>query len=156
MALSLAIASNIIMKRIFALLSLTLFFAAPVLAQKSKKGFEYSGTKARFSLIGKSKMLSEGIKPYDFQIFWDQKKNLITVNAGPKEKWYNITIEKKDTIYGQEVYIGTHSDVKKDKNLVDPDKYRCEVKFLIDRVSIKIGESKLEEYLLDGAKVWGE
>jgi hypothetical protein len=126
------------------------------MAQKSKKGFEYSGTKARFSLIGKSKMLSEGIKPLDFQIFWDKKKNVITVNAGPKDKWYNITIEKLDTLYGQEVYIGIHSDAKKDKTPENQQKYRCEVKFLIDRVSIKIGEGKLEEYLLDGAKIWGE
>lgn len=127
-----------------------------ITAQKSKKGFEYAGTKARFSLIGKSKMLSEGIKPLDFQIFWDKKKNVITVNAGPKEKWYSIMIEKLDTLYGQEVYIGIHSDAKKDKAPENQQKYLSEVKFLIDRVSIKIGEGKLEEYLLDGAKIWGE
>ncbi|MFN4123369.1 MAG: hypothetical protein ACK4GL_08710 [Flavobacteriales bacterium] len=144
------------MKRTFALLSLMLLLVSPVFAQKSKKGFEYSGTKARYSLIGKSKMLSEGVKPLDFQIFWDKKKNVVTVNAGPKEKWYTIAIAKKDTIFGQEVHIGTHSDAKKDKTPENQDKYRCEVKFLIDRVSIKIGEGKLEEYLLEGAKVWGE
>jgi hypothetical protein len=28
------------------------------------------------------------------------------------------------------------------------------VRFLMDKVSIKIGESRLEEYLLDGATIW--
>jgi len=141
--------------RIFLMLFLFFNFTLAQ-AQKSKKGFEYAGDKARFSLIGKSKMLSEGVKNYPFQIFWDKKKNTITVNAGPKEKWYVIDIEKLDTLYSQQVYIGIHSDAKKDKSSENQSKYRCEVKFLIDKISIKIGEGRLEEYLLDGAKIWGE
>jgi hypothetical protein len=142
--------------RFIKILTLLLLFTSTAQAQKSKKGFEYAGTKARFSLIGKSKMLSEGVKAYDFQIFWDKKKNIVTVNAGPKEKWYSIQLTGLDTVYGQVLNIGLHSDAKKDKAPENQGKYRCEVKFLIDRVSIKIGEGKLEEYLIEGSTKWGE
>jgi hypothetical protein len=32
----------------------------------------------------------------------------------------------------------------------------CEVKFQMDRIFIKIAESKIEEYLLEGASIWDD
>jgi len=125
-------------------------------AQNSRKGFEYTGTKARYSFLGKSKMFSEGVKPLEYTIYWNKKKNTITVNAGPKEKWYTINLSGLDTIHGNIAYVGMLDGIANNADQETLAKSRCEVRFLIDKVSIKIGESKLEEYLLDGALVWDD
>ena len=55
---------------------------------------------------------------------------------------------------GSLVYIGRLEGTEKETDVQKIAKSRCEIRFQLDKVSIKIGESKLEEYLLDGAKVW--
>jgi hypothetical protein len=125
-------------------------------AQNSKKGFEFTGTKARYSFLGKSKMFSEGVKTVEYSIYWNKKKNIITVNAGPKEKWYTIQITGIDTIHGNITQIGMLEGIDSQADAETIAKSKCEVRFLIDKISIKIGESKLEEYLLDGALVWDD
>jgi hypothetical protein len=121
---------------------------------QSRKGTEYSGTKARFSMIGKSKMFSEGVKPLTYSIYWNKKKNVVTVNAGAKEKWYVIELTGVDTIMGNVTQVGRLEGTEKETDFEKIKKSRCEVRFLMDKVSIKIGESRLEEYLLDGATIW--
>jgi len=93
------------MKNITLLLALFLLSSHLVIAQHSKKGFEYSGVKTRVSLIGKSKMFSEGVKTVSFTIFWNKKKNTIQVNAGEKDTWYTILLTKVDTIQGVETHV---------------------------------------------------
>ena len=101
-------------------------------------------------------MFSEGVKPLEYTIYWNKKKNTITVNAGPKEKWYTINLSGLDTIHGNIAYVGMLDGIANNADQETLAKSRCEVRFLIDKVSIKIGESKLEEYLLDGALVWDD
>jgi len=140
------------------LLLILLLFAtlSTVIAQKSKKGFEYSGTQIRNSFIGKSKMFSEGIKPVAYTVFWNKKKNTLQVNAGPEDKWYGITIDKVDTIQGTQVQIGRITTLPETEENVKKANAACEIKFQIDRIFIKIGEAKIEEYLLDGAIIWDD
>ncbi len=144
------------MKKYATLLILFFSLSTVVFAQHSKKGFEYSGTKTRTSLIGKSKMFSEGVKPVEFTIYWNKKKNIIHVNAGEKEKWYSVELAQVDTIHGNVTYIGFIEGTTRNTDSTVPDKNRCEVRFLIDKVSIKIGEARIEDYLMDGAKVWDD
>lgn len=125
-----------------------------MLNAQSRKGVEYSGTKARFSMIGKSKMFSEGVKPLPYSIYWNKKKNQIAVNGGSKDKWYVIELTGVDTIMGNVTQVGRLEGTEKETDFEKIKKSRCEVRFLMDKVSIKIGESRLEEYLLDGASVW--
>ncbi len=125
-----------------------------LLLAQSRKGIEYAGTKARFSMIGKSKMFSEGVKPLEYSIFWNKKKNEVTVNAGVKDKWYIIELTGVDTIMGNITQVGRLEGTEKETDFEKIKKSRCEVRFLMDKISIKIGESRLEEYLLDGANVW--
>jgi hypothetical protein len=141
------------MKSIGAFL-LVFFLQLSILSAQSRKGIEYSGTKARFSMIGKSKMFSEGVKPLTYSIYWNKKKNEISVNAGPKDKWYVIELTGVDTIMGNVTQVGRLEGTEKETDLEKIRKSRCEVRFLMDKVSIKIGESRLEEYLLDGALIW--
>ena len=141
------------MKRSIQLIAFSLLFSLGINAQ-SRKGVEYAGTKARNSMIGKSKIFSEGVKNVEFEIFFNKKKNTVTVNAGPKDKWYTVEITGQDTIGGSLVYIGRLEGTEKETDVQKIAKSRCEIRFQLDKVSIKIGESKLEEYLLDGAKVW--
>lgn len=141
------------MKRILQLMVLTAFLSISAQAQ-SRKGVEYSGTKARYSMIGKSKIFSEGVKNVEYEIFLNKKKNTLTVNAGTKDKWYVIDLVSLDTIAGNLTHIGRLEGTEKETDVQKIAKARCEVRFMLDKVSIKIGESKLEEYLLDGAKVW--
>ena len=141
------------------ILMLCLFLAGSFVqlsAQNSRKGFEYSGTKARYSFLGKSKMFSEGVKPMPYTIYWNKKKNTVVVQAGPKDKWYTIQLSSVDTIHGQITQIGMLDGVDANAGPEILAKSRCEVRFLIDKVAVKIGESKLEEYLLDGALVWDD
>lgn len=130
------------------------FLQATMLNAQSRKGVEYSGTKARFSMIGKSKMFSEGVKPLTYSVYWNKKKNVISVNAGPKEKWYTIELTGVDTIMGNITQVGRLEGTDKETDFEKIKKSRCEVRFLMDKVSIKIGDSRLEEYLIDGATIW--
>jgi hypothetical protein len=132
------------------------FISIAAFSQNSRKGFEYSGTKARYSMLGKSRMFSEGIKPTEFSVFWNKKKNTFTVNAGPKEKWYVIELTGLDTIQGNLTHIGFLEGMEKETDLEKRAKSKCEVRILLDKISIKIGESRLEEYLIDGASVWND
>lgn len=141
------------MKSVAAILFL-FFLQVSMLSAQSRKGVEYSGTKARFSMIGKSKMFSEGVKPLTYSIFWNKKKNIISVNAGPKDKWYVIELTGVDTIVGNVTQVGRLEGTEKETDFEKIKKSRCEVRFLMDKVSVKIGESRLEEYLLDGALIW--
>lgn len=142
------------MKRVLFLLTLLLF---SVISQaQSRKGIEYSGTKARYSMLGKSRMFSEGIKPLNYSIYWNKKKNTLTVNAGPKDKWYTIELNGVDTIQGNVTYVGLLEGLEKEVDAEKKAKGKCEVRFLMDKVSIKIGDARLEEYLLDGATVWDD
>lgn len=140
------------------LLSVVLFlsFSIHSFGQKSKKGFEYSGSKARFSMLGKSRMFSEGIKPLDYTIYWNKKKNTITVQAGAKDNWYEIQLSQVDTIHGHVTHIGMLKDLPKNASMEEREKAEVEVRFLMDKVTIKKGSARLEEYLLDGAKVWDD
>jgi hypothetical protein len=144
------------MKHLIIVIALLLTFSSGAFAQRSKKGFEYTGTKTRVSLIGKSKMFSEGVKPVDYTIYWNKKKNLVVVNAGPKEKWYTIELAQIDTIHGNITHIGFLEGTSKNPDASVIDKNRYEVRFLMDRVSVKIGEARLEEYLLEGATIWDD
>lgn len=130
------------------------FFTQTNLWAQSKKGVEYSGTKTRFSLLGKSKVFSEGVKTMEFNLLWNKKKNIINVMAGPEDKWYDIAITGTDTVNGSFVYTGIISGVEKETDAEKRKQAQCEIKFLVDKIIIKIGEARLEEYLLDGAKVW--
>lgn len=121
---------------------------------QNRKGTEFTGTKARYSMLGKSRMFSEGIKPLPYSIYWNKKKNVLTVNAGPKEKWYTIELTGIDTIQGNATHMGMLEELSKETDPEKRAKGKCEVRFLMDKVSIKIGEARLEEYLLDGATVW--
>ena len=125
-------------------------------AQKSKKGFEYSGSKVRFSMLGKSKMFSEGVKPMDYTIFWNKKKNIVSVNAGSKDLWYEIQLSQVDTIHGNVTHLGMLKDLDKAASLDEREKAKCEVRFLMDKITIKKGPARLEEYLLDGASIWDD
>lgn len=140
------------------LISVVLFFSFSLnsFGQKSKKGFEYSGSKARFSMLGKSRMFSEGIKPLDYTIYWNKKKNTIAVQSGAKDNWCEIQLSQVDTIHGHVTHIGILKDFPKKSTTDEREKAEVEVRFLIDKVTIKKGGTKLEEYLLDGAKVWDD
>ena len=144
------------MKKIKLLLAFFLFSTHLIMAQHSKKGFEYSGVKTRVSLIGKSKMFSEGVKPVNFTIYWNKKKNTIQVNAGEKDTWYTIVISKVDTIQGVETHVGYLEGTTPNTDKAAPDKNRFEIKFQMDRISIKKGEARIEEFLVDGATVWND
>ena len=144
------------MKNLSLILLLIITVSTSAFAQRSKKGFEFTGTKTRVSLIGKSKMFSEGVKPLNYTIYWNKKKNLIQVNAGEKENWYTIALSQVDTIHGNVTHIGYLDGTTKNPDATSPDKNRCEVRFLIDKVSIKRGEARIEEYLLDGASIWDD
>lgn len=142
------------MKRILFLL--TLFILSLNSQAQSRKGIEYTGTKARYSMLGKSRMFSEGIKPLNYSVYWNKKKNTIAVNAGAKDKWYTIELNGVDTIQGNVTYIGYLEGLEKEIDSEKKAKGKCEVRFLMDKVSIKIGDARLEEYLLDGATVWDD
>ena len=144
------------MKKITLLLSLFLMSTHLIIAQHSKKGFEYSGVKTRVSLIGKSKMFSEGVKSVNFTIYWNKKKNTIQVNSGEKSTWYTILLTKVDTIQGVETHVGYLEGTSPNTDKSIPDKNRFEIKFQMDRISIKKGEARLEEFLIDGATVWND
>jgi hypothetical protein len=133
-----------------------LFISITSFSQNSRKGYEYSGTKIRYSMLGKSRMFSEGIKPIKYSLFWNKKKNTFTVNAGPKEKWYVIELTGLDTIQGNLTHIGILEGTEKETDPEKRAKSTCEVRILLDKISIKIGESRLEEYLIDGASVWND
>jgi hypothetical protein len=135
-------------------LLIALFFIHTNVWAQSKKGVEYSGTKARYSLLGKSKVFSEGVKTMEFNLLWNKKKNVINVMAGPKDKWYDIALTGTDTVNGSFVYTGIISSAEKETDAEKRKQAQCEIKFLVDKIIIKIGEARLEEYLLDGAKVW--
>ena len=144
------------MKKITLLLSLFLISTHLIIAQHSKKGFEYSGVKTRVSLIGKSKMFSEGVKPVNFSIYWNKKKNTIQVNAGEKDSWYTIILTKVDTIQGVETHVGYLEGTTPNIDASIPDKNRYEIRFQMDRITIKKGEARLEEFLVDGATIWND
>jgi hypothetical protein len=144
------------MKKITLLLALFLFSSHLIIAQHSKKGFEYSGIKTRVSLIGKSKMFSEGVKSVNFAIYWNKKKNTIQVNAGEKDTWYTILLTKVDTIQGVETHIGYLEGTTPNSDTSIPDKNRFEIRFQMDRISIKKGEARIEDFLIDGATVWND
>ena len=144
------------MKKIKLLLALFLFSTHLIFAQHSKKGFEYSGIKNRVTLIGKSKMFSEGVKSVNFTIYWNKKKNTIQVNAGEKDTWYTILLSKVYTIQGVETHIGYLEGTTPITDALSPDKNRFEVKFQMDRISIKKGEALIEEFLVDGATIWND
>ncbi len=144
------------MKKITLLLSLFLISTHLIIAQHSKKGFEYSGVKTRVSLIGKSKMFSEGVKTVSFTIFWNKKKNTIQVNAGEKDTWYTILLTKVDTIQGVETHVGYLEGTTPNIDASIPDKNRFEIRFQMDRITIKKGEARLEEFLVDGATIWND
>ena len=144
------------MKKITLLLVLFFFTSHLIIAQHSKKGFEYSGIKTRVSLIGKSKMFSEGVKSVNYTIYWNKKKNTIQVNAGEKETWYTILLTKVDTIHGVETHIGYLEGSTPSSDSSIPNKNRFEVKFQMDRISIKKGEARIEEFRVDGATVWND
>jgi len=144
------------MKNKLLILFLLFIGFSTAIAQKSKKGFEYSGTQIRNSFVGKSKMFSEGIKPVSYSIFWNKKKNTLQVNAGPEDRWYTITVDKIDTVQGLQVHIGHISTMPETAENVKKADAVCEIKFQIDRIYIKIGEAKIEEYLLDGATIWDD
>jgi len=108
-----------------------------LLLAQSRKGIEYSGTKARFSMIGKSKMFSEGVKQLEYSIFWNKKKNEVTVNAGAKDKWYVIELTGVDTIMGNVTQVGRLEGTEKETDFEKIKKSRCEVRFLMDKISIK-------------------
>jgi hypothetical protein len=55
---------------------------------------------------------------------------------------------------GNVTQIGRLEGTDKETDFEKIKKSRCEVRFMMDKVSIKIGESRLEEYLLDGAVIW--
>ena len=144
------------MKKITLLLSLFLISTHLIIAQHSKKGFEYSGVKTRVSLIGKSKMFSEGVKPVNFTIYWNKKKNTIQVNAGEKDTWYTINLTKVDTIQGVEIHVGYLEGTSPNIDASIPDKNRYEIRFQMDRITIKKGEARLEDFLIDGATIWND
>lgn len=144
------------MKKITLLLALFFISTHLVIAQHSKKGFEYSGVKTRVSLIGKSKMFSEGVKPVNFSIYWNKKKNTIQVNAGEKDTWYTINLTKVDTIQGVETHVGYLEGTTPNIDASIPDKNRYEIRFQMDRITIKKGEARLEEFLVDGATIWND
>ncbi|MCB0819884.1 MAG: hypothetical protein KDC13_04625 [Bacteroidetes bacterium] len=144
------------MKRLTLLLIAVLLSTGAVLAQKSKKGFEYSGTKVRYSMLGKSRMFSEGIKPIEYTIYWNKKKNTVAVQSGAKDTWYEIEIQQVDTIHGHVTHIGYLSGIGKNASDEEKEKARCEVRFLFDKVTIKKGPARLEEFLLEGATVWDD
>lgn len=144
------------MKKITLLLALFLISTHLIIAQHSKKGFEYSGVKTRVSLIGKSKMFSEGVKPVNFSIYWNKKKNTIQVNAGEKDTWYTIILTKVDTIQGVETHVGYLEGKSPNLDVSIPDKNRYEIRFQMDRITIKKGEARLEEFLVDGATIWND
>jgi len=125
-------------------------------AQNSKKGFEYTGSKTRVSMLGKSRMFSEGVKAVDYTVYWNKKKNTIAVNAGPKDKWYSINLTQIDTIHGNVTHIGMLDSIDKNADDETRRKALCEVRFLLDRITIKIGEARLEEFLVEGASVWDD
>ena len=101
-------------------------------------------------------MFSEGVKPLAYTIFWNKKKNTIQVNAGAKDKWYTIELTGTDTIQGNVMLIGRLEGTEKETDLTKINKARCEIRFMVDKVSIKIGDARLEEFLLDGATVWAD
>ncbi|MEX1189622.1 MAG: hypothetical protein WED33_10215 [Bacteroidia bacterium] len=144
------------MTRLILSIFLSLLLISPLSAQNSKKGFEYSGSKVRFSMLGKSRMFSEGVKPMDYTIYWNKKKNTVSVNAGSKEGWYQIQISQVDTIHGHVTHIGFLSDLDKNATEEDKEKAKCEIRFLMDKVTVKKGAARLEEFLLDGAIVWDD
>jgi hypothetical protein len=144
------------MKLIQLSIVLLFIFVLQSKAQNSKKGFEYTGSKTRVSMLGKSRMFSEGVKATDYTIYWNKKKNSITVNSGPKEKWYSISLTQVDTIHGNVTHIGILDSVDKSADEETRKKSMCEVRFLLDRITIKIGEARLEEYLVEGATVWDD
>jgi hypothetical protein len=144
------------MKFIHLLFILLAFTSTTLEAQNSKKGFEYTGSKVRVSMLGKSRMFSEGVKSVDYTIYWNKKKNSVTVNSGPKEKWYSINISQVDTIHGNVTHIGMLDSIEKNADEEQKKKAACEVRFLLDRITIKIGDARLEEFLLEGASVWDD
>lgn len=144
------------MKKITLLLALLLVTTHLIIAQQSKKGFEYSGSKTRVSLIGKSKMFSEGVKTVNYSIYWNKKKNTIQVNAGEKDTWYMILLTKVDTIQGIETHIGYLEGTTPNSDTSIPDKNRFEIRFQMDRITIKKGDARIEEFLIDGATVWND
>jgi accessory colonization factor AcfC len=105
-------------------------------------------------MLGKSRMFSEGIKPVPYTIFWNKKKNTVAVQAGPKDTWYEILINQVDTVHGHVTHIGFLADLDKNASEEEKEKAKCEVRFQFDKVSIKKGPARLEEFLLEGASVW--
>ena len=101
-------------------------------------------------------MFSEGVKSLKYTIYLNKKKNTIQVNAGEKETWYTINLSKVDTIQGVETHIGYLEGTSPNTDIAAPDKNRFEVKFQMDRISIKKGEARIEEFLVDGATVWND
>jgi len=141
----------------FLLFSLLLILNGSTYAQKSKKGFEYSGTKTRNSVIGKSTIFSEGTKNNNFSIYWNKKKSYIKVETSDKSKWYQINLVAQDSIiFGQATQVGYINGGEKLLDGQEKDKLKCEIRFQLEKISIKIGEARIEDYLLDGSTVWGE
>ena len=144
------------MKNFIIIIAISLFSSHLIIAQHSKKGFEYSGTKMRVSLIGKSKMFSEGVKTINYSLYWNKKKQTLQVNAGEKDSWYTIQLTQMDTIQGNETHIGYLEGTSPNPDATVPDKNRCEIRFLMDRITVKKGGARLEEFLIDGASVWND
>lgn len=134
-----------------------LIFNGFTYGQKSKKGFEYSGTKTRVSVIGKSTIFSEAIKSNNFTIYWNKKKSYIKVETTDKSKWYQVNLVAQDSIiFGQATQVGYINGGEKLPDGPEKDKLKCEIRFQLEKISIKIGEARIEDFLLDGSTVWGE
>ena len=101
-------------------------------------------------------MFSEGVKPVNFTIYWNKKKNTIQVNAGEKDTWYTINLTKVDTIQGVEIHVGYLEGTSPNIDASIPDKNRYEIRFQMDRITIKKGEARLEDFLIDGATIWND
>jgi hypothetical protein len=144
------------MNKLIPSILLSLLVSFNLSAQKSKKGFEYTGSKVRFSMLGKSRMFSEGVKSMDYTIYWNKKKNIVSVNAGSKDLWYEIQLSQVDTIHGHVTHLGSLKNSDKGASPEEKEKAKCEVRFLMDKITVKKGPARLEEYLLEGATVWDD
>ena len=70
------------------------------------------------------------------------------------DTWYTFYFTKIDTIQRTEKHIGSLEGSTPISDISAPFKNRCEIKFQMDRISIKKGEARIKEFLVDGATVW--
>jgi len=111
------------MNKLIPSILLSLLVSFNLSAQKSKKGFEYTGSKVRFSMLGKSRMFSEGVKSMDYTIYWNKKKNIVSVNAGSKDLWYEIQLSQVDTIHGHVTHLGSLKNSDKGASPEEKEKF---------------------------------